>query len=138
MGAHHARICTRNVPADLVEEAQVAAQLSGIVSEQTQLSVLSCVDSPKVEAERKRGEEAERDDQITWPRGDAWRATGSGEEQGQTPDYGKSERDVAKRAEAYYREELKRLEKEIAAFYAEFPEGHVDAYREAFKKLDAG
>lgn len=77
---------TRNVPANLVEEAQVAAQLSGIVSEQTQLSVLSCVDSPKAEAERKRGEEAERDDQITWPRGDAWRATGSGEEQGQTPD----------------------------------------------------
>ena len=50
---------------------------------------------------------------------------------------GKSERDVAKRAEAYYREELKGLEKEIAAFYAEFPEGHVEAYREAFKKLSA-
>ena len=50
---------------------------------------------------------------------------------------GKSERDVAKRAEAYYREELKGLEKEIAAFYAEFPEGHVDAYRAAFKKLSA-
>ena len=50
---------------------------------------------------------------------------------------GKSERDVAKRVEAYYREELKGLEKEIAAFYAEFPEGHVDAYRAAFKKLSA-
>lgn len=49
----------------------------------------------------------------------------------------KSERDVAKRAEAYYREELGRLEKEIAAFYAEFPEGRVDAYRAAFKKLTA-
>lgn len=76
---------TRNVPANLVEEAQVAAQLSGIVSEQTQLSVLSCVDSPKEEAERKRDEEAERAEEITWPRGDAWAATGSEGEQGQTP-----------------------------------------------------
>lgn len=50
---------------------------------------------------------------------------------------GKSERDVAKRAEAYYREELKGLEKEIAAFYAEFPEGRVEAYRAAFEKLSA-
>lgn len=50
---------------------------------------------------------------------------------------GRAERDVAKRAEAYYREELKGLEKEIAAFYAEFPEGRVEAYREAFKKLSA-
>ena len=50
---------------------------------------------------------------------------------------GKAERNVAKRAEAYYREELKRLEKEIAAFYAEFAEGQVDAYKAAFKKLSA-
>lgn len=50
---------------------------------------------------------------------------------------GRAERDVAKRAEAYYREELRGLEKEIAAFYAEFPEGHVEAYRAAFKKLSA-
>ena len=50
---------------------------------------------------------------------------------------GKSERYVAKRAEAYYREELKGLEKEIAAFYAELPEGHVEAYRAAFRKLSA-
>ena len=47
----------------------------------------------------------------------------------------KSERAVARRAEAFYREELKRLEKEIAAFYAEFPEGSVSAYREAMGKL---
>ena len=47
----------------------------------------------------------------------------------------KSERAVARRAEAFYREELKRLEKEIAAFYAEFPEGSVSAYREAMRKL---
>lgn len=76
---------TRNVPANLVEEAQVAAQLSGIVSEQTQLAVLSCVDSPKDEAKRKRDEEAERAEEITWPRGDAWAATGSEGGQGQTP-----------------------------------------------------
>lgn len=50
---------------------------------------------------------------------------------------GKAEQDVAKRAEAFYREELKRLEKEIAAFYAEFAEGQVDAYKAAFKKLSA-
>lgn len=74
---------TRNVPANLVEEAQVAAQLSGIVSERTQLAVLSCVDSPKEEAERKRDEEAERAEETTWPRGDAWAATGS--EGGQEP-----------------------------------------------------
>lgn len=47
----------------------------------------------------------------------------------------KSERAVARRAEALYREELKRLDKEIAAFYAEFPEGSVSAYREAMGKL---
>lgn len=50
---------------------------------------------------------------------------------------GKSEQNVAKRAEAYYREELKLLEKEIAAFYAEFAEEQVDAYKAAFKKLSA-
>ncbi len=50
---------------------------------------------------------------------------------------GKAEQDVAKRAEAYYREELKRLEKEIAAFYAEFAEVQVDAYKAAFMKLSA-
>ena len=76
---------TRNVPANLVEEAQVAAQLSGVVSEQTQLSVLSCVDSPKAEAERKRDEARALEEEATWPRGEAWLATGSGDGSAPTP-----------------------------------------------------
>lgn len=48
----------RNMPEDLAAEASVAGTLSGIVSEETQLSVLSCVDDPKKEIERK---ERERD-----------------------------------------------------------------------------
>ena len=48
----------RNMPEDLASEAAVAGSLSGIVSEQTQLSVLSCVDDPAAEISRK---EAERD-----------------------------------------------------------------------------
>ncbi len=46
----------RNMPEDLAAEAQVAGALSGIVSEETQLSVLSCVDDPKKEIERKNDE----------------------------------------------------------------------------------
>ncbi|MDO5696278.1 MAG: phage portal protein [Eubacteriales bacterium] len=49
---------TRNLPANILEEAQVAGQLSGIVSEQTQLKVLSIVDNVKEEMDRKE-EEAE-------------------------------------------------------------------------------
>lgn len=52
----------RNMPEDLAAEAQVAGALSGIVSEETQLSVLSCVDDPKKERERK---EAERNAKAT-------------------------------------------------------------------------
>lgn len=47
---------TQNVPANLLDEAQIAAQLSGIVSEETQLSVLSIVDDVKAEMERKEAE----------------------------------------------------------------------------------
>lgn len=46
----------RNMPDDLQSEASVAGQLSGIVSEETQLSVLSCVSDPKAEMQRKRDE----------------------------------------------------------------------------------
>lgn len=62
---------TRNLPANLVEEAQVAAQLSGIVSEETQLSVLSCVESPADEMERKAGEAEEAASSVTYPRASA-------------------------------------------------------------------
>lgn len=43
----------RNEPANLLEESQIAANLAGIVSEETQLSVLSCVDSVRDEMARK-------------------------------------------------------------------------------------
>ena len=47
---------TQNIPSNLLEEAQIAAQLSGIVSEETQLSVLSIVDDVKSEIEKKEAE----------------------------------------------------------------------------------
>ena len=46
----------RNMPEDLASEAALAGSLSGIVSEETQLSVLSCVDDPKGEIARKEDE----------------------------------------------------------------------------------
>ena len=52
---------TRNLPENLTEEADVAAKLAGIVSKETQLSVLSCVPSPHDEMERM---EAEQDAQA--------------------------------------------------------------------------
>lgn len=47
---------TRNLPKNLAEEAQTAAQLSGVVSQETQLSVLSIVPDPKEEIERMEEE----------------------------------------------------------------------------------
>lgn len=44
----------RNMPEDIAAEASVAGSLSGIVSEETQLALLSCVDDPAAEMERKR------------------------------------------------------------------------------------
>lgn len=55
----------RNMPEDLASEASVAGSLSGIVSEETQLSVLSCVDDPKKEIERKNTEKQERSGFLT-------------------------------------------------------------------------
>ena len=55
----------RNMPDDLESEAGVAGQLSGIVSEETQLSVLSCVSDPKAEMRRKREEQDEKADAIS-------------------------------------------------------------------------
>lgn len=49
-------VFTRNLPGNLLEESQIAANLAGIVSEETQLSVLSCVSSPREEMERKQDE----------------------------------------------------------------------------------
>lgn len=43
---------TNNIPANLLEEAQIAAQMEGIVSHKTQLKVLSVVDNVKDELDR--------------------------------------------------------------------------------------
>ena len=48
---------TQNMPANLLEESQVAGNLAGIVSQQTQLSVLSCVDNVQQEIEQIQQEE---------------------------------------------------------------------------------
>lgn len=48
---------TQNMPANLLEESQIAGNLSGIVSQQTQLSVLSCVDNVQQEIEQIRQDE---------------------------------------------------------------------------------
>lgn len=48
---------TRNVPRNILEEAQIVSQLSGQVSNETKLSVLSIVDNPKQEIEKMDDEE---------------------------------------------------------------------------------
>ena len=48
---------TRNVPRNVLEEAQIVTQLSGQVSDATKLSVLSVVDNPQDELERMKKEE---------------------------------------------------------------------------------
>lgn len=45
------------MPANLLEESQIAGNLAGIVSQQTQLSVLSCVDNVQQEIEQIRQDE---------------------------------------------------------------------------------
>lgn len=49
-------VFTRNLPSNLLEESQIAGNLSGVTSEETQLSVLSCVGSPADEMARKEAE----------------------------------------------------------------------------------
>lgn len=48
---------SQNVPRNYLEETQTAAQASGIVSQETQLKLLSYVDDPKAEIERIKQEE---------------------------------------------------------------------------------
>lgn len=55
----------RNMPEDIASEVQVAGQLSGIVSEETQLGVLSIVDDPKGEIERRNEEREARVSVVT-------------------------------------------------------------------------
>ena len=51
---------TRNLPQNILEETQIAQNLSGIVSQPTQLSVLSIVDDPQKEIERIEEEQVEK------------------------------------------------------------------------------
>ncbi len=51
---------TQNMPANLLEESQIAGNLAGIVSQQTQLSVLSCVDNVQQEIEQIKRDEEDR------------------------------------------------------------------------------
>lgn len=55
---------TPNVPANLLEESQIAQNLSGVVSQETQLGVLSVVDNPKAEIERIEKEEEKPIDAV--------------------------------------------------------------------------
>lgn len=57
----------RNMPADIQSEAQTAAALSGIVSEETQLSVLSIVQDPESEIERKDREQEKLATALGYP-----------------------------------------------------------------------
>lgn len=50
---------TQNMPANLLEESQIAGNLAGIVSQQTQLSVLSCVDNVRSEIDQIKQDEEE-------------------------------------------------------------------------------
>jgi len=59
---------TRNLPANLLEESQIADNLSGVTSERTQLSVLSIVDDPGKEIERKAEETDAQAQALTPPR----------------------------------------------------------------------
>lgn len=55
---------TRNLPQNILEETQIAQNLSGIVSQPTQLSVLSIVDDPQKEIERIEEEQQDKNDAI--------------------------------------------------------------------------
>ena len=50
----------QNMPANLLEESQIAGNLAGIVSQQTQLSILSCVDNVQQEIEQIQQDEEAR------------------------------------------------------------------------------
>ena len=52
---------TPNIPANLLEEAQIAAQMDGVTSHETQLKVLSIVDNVKQELEKIEEENKERE-----------------------------------------------------------------------------
>lgn len=54
----------RNIPSNLLEESQIAGNLAGVTSEETRLSVLSCVPDVKAERRRMADEQEERVAQV--------------------------------------------------------------------------
>ena len=73
----------RNLPKSLSENIQAVSQLSGIVSDETKLSLLSFVDDPKAELERLQQEESdelERADKREYSFGAPADGTGQTEE----------------------------------------------------------
>lgn len=58
---------TQNIPANLLEEAQIASQLTGIVSQPTQLKVLSIVDNIQKEIEQLKKEQDTESYQTDYP-----------------------------------------------------------------------
>lgn len=61
---------TRNIPRNVADEAETASKLQGVVSKETQLSVLSIVDNPKQEIERMEAEEKKRFDDYETDKND--------------------------------------------------------------------
>lgn len=55
---------TPNIPANLLEEAQIAAQMEGITSHETQLKVLSIVDNVQEELDKIKEEEEARQEKA--------------------------------------------------------------------------
>ena len=45
-------VFTQNFPANLLEESQIAQNLTGVISKETQMKVLSIVDDPKAEVQK--------------------------------------------------------------------------------------
>ena len=58
---------TRNIPSNLLEESEIAGNLAGITSEETQLKVLSIVDNVKEELARKKEDQDELAYQTDYP-----------------------------------------------------------------------
>lgn len=52
---------TPNIPANLLEEADIASKLEGVVSQETQLQVLSIIDDVQAEIEKLKAEKQEQD-----------------------------------------------------------------------------
>lgn len=57
-------VFTQNFPANLLEESQIASNLTGIISKETQMKVLSIVDDPKAEI-KKLSEEVGANEEKT-------------------------------------------------------------------------